>query len=142
MRQIKYNYKIVQGWIDTHPIVKFFLQGKNKSILLKGLVDTGAYYTILHKYFAYEAELDLTYAIDQTVKGICGEIKGKRIAVYLKFIDEFTKESLILRPEVIFIDNLNIHKEAVLLGRSGIFNNFKEVVFSENTNNKNIKFIK
>ncbi|MFA5404741.1 MAG: hypothetical protein WC358_07385 [Ignavibacteria bacterium] len=140
MRQIKYNYKIVQRWIDTHPVIKFYLQGKKKSVPLFGLVDTGAYFTTLHSYFANEAGIDLSYAVNQNIDTANGIIKGKKVNVFLKFIDEFTNESFILKTDVVFLDTLNFTKEAVLIGRAGIFNKFNEVSFSENTFNKNIKF--
>ncbi len=140
MKHIKYEYKIVKDWIDTHPVIRFYLHGYKKPVLLKGLVDTGAYYTIMHSIFADEAGINLPDNNNQNIITANGIISGKRVNVYLNFFDEFSRASIKIKSDVVFIDNLKISKEAVLLGRAGIFNKFKEVAFSENTINKNIKF--
>jgi len=140
MKFIKYDYKIVQGWIDTHPLINFLLIGKKKTIPLKGIVDTGSYFTILHSYFAEEVGYILPEKVNQKLETVNGITWGKLINADIKFMDDFSQRSLIINTNIVFVDNLKFSKEAVLLGRFNIFNKFKEVAFSENTINKNVKF--
>jgi hypothetical protein len=131
---------LFRGWKGTYPIINFLLIGKKNSIKLNGLVDTGAYYTTMHSYYADEAGIDLTKAQKEIIESTNGKIEGKKVNVYLKLIDNFTNENISIKTDVVFIDNLKLNKEAVIIGREGIFNKFKEISFSENTQNKNVKF--
>ncbi len=132
MRIISYDYEIVPGEAYLLPICYPRLLGPKGDIVVRALADSGAPFPVFPEATAEDAGIELPRHLNTTVRFGRSVVGGKQLAVDLAL-----KERR-LRVEVIFVGRLDF--AYCLLGRMGVWDQFKQVVFVERGKAPRVQF--
>jgi hypothetical protein len=123
MRIISFDYEPEFGESHLVPICYPRLLGPRGDVIVRALADSGAYFSVFPIETAEDAGIKLPRRLNTTVHFGRSIIGGKQIVVDLAI------REMRMRAEVTFVEGLPF--PYALLGRMGIWDQFKQVVFIE-----------
>lgn len=123
MRIISFNYEIEPGVRYPFPICYPRLLGPKGDVIVRALADSGAYFSVFLEADAETAGITLPRKPNTTVRFGRSVVGGKQLTVGLAIREKQ------MTTEVIFVERLEF--PYCLLGRMGVWGQFKQVVFIE-----------
>ena len=132
VRTLTVRYRIVAGRTELLPLCSLRLFGPKGGATVEALIDSGATYSVFPTKAADDTGIPLPAAADQWLQSLSLAVAGRRADV------DIALQQRRWRAPVVFVERLPFRY--ALLGRSGVFSQFREVAFVETLLSPHVDF--
>jgi hypothetical protein len=134
VQTISFPYQIVAGRGRPAPICDVALLGPQGHAGVRALVDSGAVYSVFPRKAAEDAGIMLSAGVKTLIQYGGSRDVGTRLRSYIELGGSR------YRVDVVFVERLAFR--FALLGRAGVFSQFREVAFLEKAATPRVEFRK
>lgn len=132
MGTVSFPYQIVVGWGRPVPLCDVTLLGPEGRARVRALVDSGAVYSVFPRKAAEDAGIMMAAGVKTLIQYGGSRDVGTRVRRYIELGGNR------YRVDVVFVERLPFR--FALLGRGGVFSQFREVTFLEKIATPRVEF--